>query len=103
MEAGRQAGGQESPQSSLLHGALAWMRRPHRCCFASLCPCSSAAASTGAVAHLPSQLASWCGHPTHPPTRRRFKGNRSGPSFKRLPFTHCAISFQPFDDAVGPT
>ncbi|PSC74703.1 peptidyl-prolyl cis-trans isomerase CYP65 [Micractinium conductrix] len=29
-----------------------------------------------------------------------FKGNRSGPSFKRLPFTHCAISFQPFDDAV---
>ncbi|KAI3424379.1 hypothetical protein D9Q98_009932 [Chlorella vulgaris] len=28
-----------------------------------------------------------------------FKGGR-GPSFKRLPYTHCAISFQPFEDAV---
>ncbi|PRW20338.1 peptidyl-prolyl cis-trans isomerase CYP65 [Chlorella sorokiniana] len=29
-----------------------------------------------------------------------YKGDRRGPSFKRLPFTHCAISFQPFEDAV---
>ncbi|KAL4431394.1 hypothetical protein ABPG75_006650 [Micractinium tetrahymenae] len=29
-----------------------------------------------------------------------FKGDRRGPSFKRLPFTHCAISFQPFEDPV---
>ncbi|EFN51543.1 hypothetical protein CHLNCDRAFT_49208 [Chlorella variabilis] len=29
-----------------------------------------------------------------------FKGGRGGPSFKRLPYTHCAISFQPFEDAV---
>lgn len=61
-----------------------------------------------------------CGpsQPTHPPARHRtpavpvprshpaplpprsFKGGRGGPSFKRLPYTHCAISFQPFEDAV---
>ena len=32
---------------------------------------------------------------------RSYKGDRRGPSFKRLPFTHCAISFQPFEDPVG--
>jgi hypothetical protein len=32
---------------------------------------------------------------------RRFKGGRGGPAYKRLPFTHCAISFQPFEDAVS--
>ena len=36
------------------------------------------------------------------PPCRSFKGalSRGGPDFKRLPFTHCAISFQPFEDAV---
>lgn len=37
----------------------------------------------------------------HPAPPCSYKGDRQGPSFKRLPFTHCAISFQPFEDAVS--
>ncbi len=30
-----------------------------------------------------------------------YKAKPTGTSFKRLPFYCCAISFQPFEDAVG--
>ena len=49
------------------------------------------------------QLAADC-RPSRLPDWRlscRFKGGRAGPGFKRLPYTHCAISFQPFEDAVS--